>query len=314
MIKYYVFCPDFIGVETSYENFSWVFGRNAPEVSKDLYDKCLIKLQVVLDKDKKIAGECVNFKDRFGDFYGDYGSNTIIFNKSIKFLGNIAYKISRNKNTLSVVIGKNHLKYVKFKFMHLHPMYYILFDFATALLLENGFMPIYSSAVKLNNGKTVVMIASPNTGKSLTSLKLVKDYNAVLISEDVAVTDGVNIWPIPYTDSYRNYGSSLKKGNCIFSEKSEKINSLFWLLKGESLTKTITEKEFEKVQLLNDYLLYYAKSPTLDAFSFFNDSLKNTELMNMEKQIIMKMFNNINAKFIFENDAIKYADDIANES
>ena len=314
MIKYYVFCPDLIGVETSYEKFSWVFGRNAPEVSKDLYDKCLIKLQVVLDKDKKIAEECVNFEDRFGDFYGDYGSNTIIFNKKIKFLGSIAYKISRNKNTLSVVIGKNHLKYVKFKFMHLHPMYYILFDFATALLLENGFMPIYSSAVKLNNGKTVVMIASPNTGKSLTSLKLVKDYNAVLISEDVAVTNGESIWPIPYTDSYRNYGNSFKKGNCIFSDKSEKINSLFWLLKGESLTKTITQKEFEKIQLLNDYLLYYAKSPTLDAFSFFNDSLKNTELMNMEKQIIMKMFNNTNAKFIFENDAIKYADDIANES
>ena len=80
------------------------------------------------------------------------------------------------------------------------------------------------------------------------------------------------------------------------------------------MPKAITEKEFEKIQLLNDYLLYYAKSPTLDAFSFFNDSLKNTELMNMEKQIIMKMFNNINAKFIFENDAIKYADDIANES
>ena len=311
MVNYYVFCPKLIGVQTSYNSFKWVFGRKAPVVDKSNFEECLIKLRIAVDNDKKIALRCKNFADRFGDYYGNFGGNAVLFNKQLKILGNIAYEISVSDNTVDVVIGKRYLRYVKYKFMHLHPMYYILFDFVSAMLLKRGYLPIYSSAVKLKSGKTAVMIAPPNTGKSLTSLKLVNDYGALPIAEDVAVTDGERIWSVPYTDTYRNYGRFVSNINRSFNEEPERIDCLYWLSHGDSNIVTISEQEFPKMQIVNDYLLSYAKSPAIDAFCFFNGCFKNTELLEIERSIILKMFANINASFIFENNALRYADVIA---
>ena len=314
MANYFVYCRDLIGVQTSLKNFSWVFGRNVPGTDKASFDQCLVKLCVDVADDDAFEQECQESQQRFGNYYGNFDDNRIVFNKRIKFLGNIAYRICREGNNLNVLIGKRYLRYVRYKVMHLHPMYYILFDFATAILLENGFLPLYCSAVSFKNGNTSVMIAPPATGKSLTSLLLVDKCDASLISEDVAITDGVSVWPAPYTFSYRRYSNiTLKKPMNVCQDKKT-INYLFWLQPGDCKVQAIHSEDADRIQVLNDYLLGYIKSPAIDAFYYFNGCFKNTTLLELEKNIINKLLANVKAYHIFENDATLYAEAVKNHS
>ena len=312
MNHYYTYCKDLISVKTSINNFKWVFGRNAPDIGQDAFDQSLIKLSVATDNDNNITAQCDMSMRRFGDYYGRIGDNQIIFSKHIKVLGTLSYKISRNGNSLNVVIGKRYLRFIKYKIMHLHPMYYILFDFVTAILLENGYLPLYCSAVSFSTGNTSVMVAPPNTGKSLTRLLLINRYDAALIAEDIAVTDGEYVWPVPYTFTYRDYGSiKLKKDFKVCADK-KKIDNLFWLQHGEPSLVPMHIDEADKLQVLNDYLAEYAKSPAIDAFYYFNNCFKSTELLQREKNLLLKLLNNVKAYHVFNNDAQQYAKEVKN--
>src|SRR5690606_24982210 len=51
----------------------------------------------------------------------------------------------------------------------------------------------------------VIVAAPPNTGKTLTSVSACMHHNARYIAEDMAVTDGINIFTVPWTSTFRYY-------------------------------------------------------------------------------------------------------------
>ncbi len=77
--------------------------------------------------------------------------------------------------------------------MNLHSLGYILTDLASLLLLRRGYAPLHCSAFKSGDA-TVVITAPPNTGKTLTSVMACMEHQADYIAEDLAITDGQDIF------------------------------------------------------------------------------------------------------------------------
>ena len=67
-------------------------------------------------------------------------------------------------------------------------MYYLLSDIANIILLKNGLLTLYAAGVYCNkNNKGMVFWGAPNTGKTLTAMRLCKDYDFSLLGEDIVM-------------------------------------------------------------------------------------------------------------------------------
>jgi hypothetical protein len=73
--------------------------------------------------------------------------------------------------------------------------------FTYYLLLEKGYLSLHCSAVRHGKKNTAVIFALPDTGKTQTAYRLTTDHRAKLISEDIAVFDGQQLFGCPFTRS-----------------------------------------------------------------------------------------------------------------
>lgn len=309
--NFFVYVDGLVGVETNLRDFRWGFGKSAPRADEAGYEKCLIKIKLRTRRDKEIAKEAKTRSGKFRDFTAEKNADVIYYARSIKGIFNLAYRIEKEGNTLTVDVGKNYFRFVKLKVMHIHPIWYVLFDMVTAMLIEQGYLPLYSSSVVLKDKRTVAMLAPANTGKSLTALQLVRKHGASLIAEDLAITDGEYIRSVPYTDSYRNYGKDLK-GTLVPAPSAERkrLDSIVVLERGEHSVKAADDGIVPTLQLLNNYLLGYSKSTAVDVFCYFNGEFDVKQLRQKEEAILTKLVKQCECCCISEPNALNYADTI----
>lgn len=116
----------------------------------------------------------------------------------------LRYSIEIIENDINVIVNKNYFKYIKYKFMNLHSLGYILTDLISGVLLANGYATLHCSAVNIGQ-RSLMIFAPPSTGKTITAIKLCENENAKFISEDIAITDGENIYSVPWTSAFRFY-------------------------------------------------------------------------------------------------------------
>lgn len=309
---YYEYIPKLIGIKTNVKGFRWGFGKCDSSVSESTYNQCKVKIVLEEKSDNKVFEdiETESYCNSFRHFKSSPNSHSVLYDQTIGYIIHLRYVLSLYENTVKVVVGKSYLQFAKIKIMNIHPIAYILFDVVSLILLKNGLSTLYCSAVQLLDGRTAVFMAPPNTGKSLTVLKLRKDYNANIIAEDMAVTDGLHIWGAPHTNLYRNYHdrSLLNIDNEIIQENLNSVNLITILQKGNKGFGQEIENYFEHLLLLNHYSLGYFYSPCVRVLNYFNDDFSIQAAEEEEKTILRRLQDNAKGFIIEDSNPMQFSD------
>ena len=280
---YYVYCKGILAVKTNLRDFKWIYGTSAPSSTEQEFNECKIQFVVTVGSEKTLES-CSSSDRKFQACLWDNNKKKLYYHRKLFKLLDIGYNINIDGNKVEVNLGKNYLKYIKLRAMNLHSAYYLLSDIANVLLLKNGLVSLYSSAVYYKpKEKCVVCFAPPNTGKTLTATRLCENKNYQMVSEDVVITDGKNAFSCPYTNSYRKSGSStdsagsfdrvMLAGDKEFRDKCE-ITDFAVLSLGKNEISTDKSQIAKKICLLNGYLFDYYTSPILVWLAFFDSEFE----------------------------------------
>ncbi len=111
-----------------------------------------------------------------------------------------------------------------------------------------------------------------------------------IMSEDIAITDGESVWPVPWTDTYRDYGEEyvkhIKNIGKIFNPAP--AGKIFIIGSGAEPFRD----PFEKIYLLNRYDIGYYRSPALLALSYFNENISLSRAEETERKTIKRLIEN----------------------
>lgn len=310
-MKYYVYSKGILGLTSNRSDFKWSFGTSMHESTQIEYENCKIKVSLIVCNDLDVFSkeEYENLDVHFRYFAGNKNSKTIFYNRPILPGVCLKGKFEINDCQVNAVVGKSYYFKLGYKIMNMHSVDYVLSDFVTCLLIKNGLVPLYCSAVKLSNGRSVAIFAPPNSGKTRSALKLCDDYGARFISEDIAITDGDNVFAVPWTNTYRKYeNQNYLKNDVSKIEWNTPLNNIVIL---ETKNRCCNHIEVcKKIKLLNRYGLGYYRSPIVIAFNYFNDNLIISDLTIKETEIINTAIKKCNILSAIETNNKSYADDI----
>lgn len=276
---YYVYCRGLLGVKTNMREFKWVYGSVAPEATPEEYEACLVKFHVIAEKEKKL-GEPVSAEKRFQSYAWDPETRTLFYRRKLLSCLHIGYDLRVDGNTVEARIGKSYGKWIRQRIMHMHGAYYLLADVANMLLLKNGYLTLYASAVSSSDGQTGIACFAPaNTGKTVTATKLCESSGYRLVGEDVVVTDGKRLFSCPWTSSYRkqsnasdsagSFGRVRKAGTEEMCETCG-LTDLAVLSSGKQGIYREKEEVLRQIRILNGYLFQYYSSPILKVLAYFD--------------------------------------------
>src|SRR5690606_8068706 len=149
------------------------------------------------------------------------------------------------KNEPIVYVNPTYYRYITHRVMNLHSVGYILPDLVALLLLRNGYAPRHCSAFRIGSA-TVVVLAPPNTGKTLSTMMACMEHGADFIAEDLAITDGTRLYSVPWTSTFRYYSTVENNPFVRFKNRLTRvipILELVQLSKPTAITKYISEKK-----------------------------------------------------------------------
>ncbi len=294
---FYVYCGGILGVKTNYRDFKWIYGSASLFCSEEEYKKCKVKFTVIVEHDKQITPD--NAPDgRFQMYLWDKPQKTLFFGRTFFSAIKTAFSVKIDGNNVEARIGKNYLKYIKFKIMHMHAAYYMLSDIACVLLLKNGLLSLYASAVYFEpENRCVVCFAPPNTGKTVTAEKLCKLSGYKPVGEDVVITDGSRVYSCPWTNSFRKSGKSFDGAGAFGRKKTAEhrptcgdceVTDIAVLSIGEPAITSDKQETEKKISILNGYLFDYYSSPIIKILAYF-DSGFDEPWNNIAGEIIKDM-------------------------
>lgn len=341
-MNYYVYVDNILGIKTNIDRFRWVYGSVAPQTSESDFNKCKIKINLYVRKSEDVFDKTINQYDydKYNYFFGHKNEKKIYYERDFFFNTKLRYSVEIKKNNnIDVIVSKNYFKYIKYKFMNLHSIGYIMTDLIVGLLLNNGYSTIHCSAINFKN-KTLVIFAPPSTGKTITAIKLCDNKGVRFIAEDIALTDGEKIYAAPWTSTFRYYNHhkeskwdkfvdllrnkipvlqlvSIKErksidmylGKDCFLNKS-KITDIVVLGKGNNEVLKSKNSILEKLINLNKYEFNYHRSPTMLVMNYFNPELSIDKMFESEKVILNQLISNSNGCIINSNNALDYSKQI----
>jgi hypothetical protein len=200
---------------------------------------------------------------------------------------------------VEVFVNPFYHKFIRNRIEDINPPGGHLTDVLRLKLIENGFIPLHSSAFSHGNEEGVIIFAPSGTGKTTCVLHAVA-RGCRLISEDISVTDGSQVYGCPLTSTFidlinpkgllrplhmlykripiiRPYLREIFKVSIKDVLKSEKISSIakiktvFILEKSKKIVFRSLEddKAFYKILSLNRNEFPY-QNPLLFALQFFD--------------------------------------------
>lgn len=344
----YYFSPikGIVGIKTNRKDFSFSYGLAMPFSTEETYNDSLIKIDLsVIPK-----GVVSNLEDRstMGKFHYFSGINNnaeIFYDRNFIFNRKFQFKISGiDSNHIRAIVNANYFKYVKHRFMNIHSIGYILTDIINLRLLHNKFAPLHCSSFAYG-GNGYVIFAPPNTGKTLTAMTICMEDNDRyrFIAEDLAITDGENVYSVPWTSTFRYYDSvdssffsrflnkltekipvlelfSFGKTESVtkYTENithQSKIKGIYILDRGTDFIKSISNDDaFDRINTLDRYEFNYMRAPAIIAYEYFNRATDIEKAYNEERNLLKKMIANAEfVKVVSCDDALKYPDFIKND-
>ena len=311
---YNVYIPQLIGIKTNIKGFRWGFGKCDVPAGEKEFKNCLIRIYLEEKPDKCVFDglDISEYSREFRYFKASQKECSVIFEQTLKRAVHLRYVLTVKGNEIFLTVGKSYLKLIKTKLMYVHPIAYILFDLTALLLLKNGMTTLYCSAVQSHNGKTVVFMAPPNTGKSLSVLKLKKDHGARIIAEDMAVTDGTRIWGSQHTNLYRDYhDSSLVEAASKDADlSSDSVDYICFLQKGSDGRICEIDDYTERMTLINHYSLGYYYSPCVRVLNYYYDDFSVREAEKKEQELFEKLQSNACGVLIEDPDPMRFAQEL----
>lgn len=274
---YGVYCKGILAVKTDYKNFCWVYGTAPLTADEDEYQKCVVKLDVTVIPEKKLK-RTKSWDKKFQAYEWNHDEKEVFYWRKI-FGFYIGYSICLKGNTICAKIGKNYCRLVKNRTMNLHGIYYLLSDIANIVLLTQGYLTLYASAVDDKSSCGTVLFAPPNTGKTVTATMLCKNFGYSLVGEDVVITDGNRIYGCPWTNSYRKKKNRFDSAGLFRrGQRPESLNmcdmcditELVTLSLGTCEVSTRKEELLRQIKILNGYLFGYYNTPIVKILSYFD--------------------------------------------
>lgn len=344
-MNYFVYVEGILGVRTNAKSFEWSYGTVAPLSDKEHFGKCKIRLYLDIKEDDEVFSKkrMQNVEGKFHYFSGNQDENKIYYERNYFFGKRLRYSIQVTENAIHAVVGKTYYNHVHHRIMNLHSMAYILTDFVSGMLLNNGIATIHCSAVNYEDPhKSIILFAPPNTGKTLTSMRLCKDHDANFVAEDFAMTDGTHVWAVPWTSTFRLYDDiSESRADKVVNRLTEVIPvlQLVKLTKNKSIDSFIgTERmklyseatdvvvlergkpfidqdksdSLRKLLTLNRYEFNYHKAPAMVVMSYFNPKFSLENMYTNEREILQKLLDHCEYTCINEESAVNYSETVYN--
>lgn len=282
---YYIYCKGILGVKTNDAGFKWMYGSVAPQSSYQEYEKCLVKIDVCIKPEKKL-GEVVGCDKKFQSYNWNSKTKTIYCRRKILGGLRIGFNIEINRNTIRAEFGRNYYHFVRNRTMNLHGVHYLLADLANILLLRNGFISLYASAVhNEESNKGIVCFAPPNTGKTVTASKLCELLGYKLVGEDIVIADDRNIYSCPWTSSYRKHLSvmddagslgRIRKSMDISQCDTSNLTDIVVLSLGKNYISDDKKEILHRICILNGYLFCHYSSPIVKILAYFDAEYRKT--------------------------------------
>ncbi len=346
MMNYFVYVNNLIGAEINQKAFEFSYGTVAPVSTQEEFEKCLIKLHIKVVKDDDVfpKDKTDKVKGKFHYFSGNPDEHIIYYERNYFFGARLRYKIKIDKKDVNVVVGKTYFTKVKHRIMNLHSLGYIITDIVAGLLTLNGYVTLHCSAVNFKeNNRSVILFAPPNTGKTLSSMMLCKKHETNFIAEDFAITDGIDVYAVPWTSTFRLYDevneskveklinkitSIIPALELIKITKKQSIDTyidkkrivmksratdVIVLERGESSIRKENSDAIRKLLVLNRYEFNYLKSPFMVVLSYFNPDFSLDNMYECEKKIVEKLLRNVDYMCVTDMDAMNYAEIIYKE-
>lgn len=340
----YVASDDILGIRAKLKKVGWSFGHPPKEASEEEINRCKVKIKLTVDP-LKTEAEKYSKLQKYHYWLGDSGKDELFYQRNL-FAGSklrlLVKGITREEP--EIIINKNYLRFVIGRFINLHSIEYQLTDLACALLLRKQLCPLHCSSFSTGDS-TVVVIAPGNTGKTLSTMRAVLHLGASFLSEDLAITDGDNIYSCPWTSTFRYYdelsmswflrmrmklikiippvelipmhGADRKINSYVEEHRilsKKKITHTVILARRSGGVKVLNKEEALRMVLnLNRYEFMYMKSPMLTAYSYFNPELDLFALEEKEREILGTLVENTTCLLVQSEDPTKFAELIMNE-
>lgn len=313
MAFYYVASKGILGIRTNIKGFKWCFGSDMPEGTAEEYMDCAVKIHIVLENFND--DEKLKTMGRYHYFNGSPGGDAVHYTRKLPMNQKMRFKA---ENLLSdeakITVNKAYYKLITHRIMNLHSIHYIATDLAALLLLKKGYAPIHCSAFQ-KEGQTVAVFAPPDTGKTLSAITACMDHEAKFIAEDMAITDGKNIFAVPWTNSFCHYTNNSKKDkNRDPQAETAQDKKRQALLSAEVTHVAVLEKGTDelvglpqsiavaKLMNLNRYEFNYLRSPLLTAYEFFNPGLMIDDGLVKEREILTALVDNSQKAFTLKKE------------
>ncbi len=343
-ITNYIACKDILGIQTNSKYIGWSFGHPTLAASAEDFERCKVKVRLNLDSQKDIFQNLAN-QEKYHYWQGRPDQDALYYERNFLAGSKLRLHISDIKGEIpKLASNKNFLKYIKFRFNNLHSPGYHLTDLVCALLLQQGLSPLHCSGFRYG-GATVAVVAPPDTGKTLTTMRAVFDSGADFIAEDLGITDGHLIHACPWTSTFRYYddlsmnwllrwrmkvikvippvelipvpGDSRKIDTYISRDRildqSPITHVAILARRAGGIRELEKETAYRMVRNLNRYEFVYMKNPMLTAYSYFNPEFNIQVFEETEKNILKTMVDNSKCLLVQSKDPTQFSDMIIDE-
>jgi len=322
-MTYLVYVEGILGVEINQPSFEWSYGTVAPPASHDDFSACLLKVHIRVRPDNLVFRDqpMQSTLGRYHYFSADAGANTIQYERDFFFGRKLRYCISKHDNDVYVTVGKSYMRFVRHRIMGLHSLAYTLTDLVSGMLLQNGVATLHCSAFGTKS-QNIVCFAPPNTGKTLTAMQLCLNHGFDFIAEDFALTDGVNLWSVPWTSTFRYYDAINESAvarlvnrvtrfipvlELVTTTKPRPVDTYFdssrirqtsvatdvvLLERGSSDSDQDKSEGLRKAINLNRYEFNFHKAPSVVVMDYFNPGFSPVNMAEEESRILGTLIEN----------------------
>ena len=316
---YYIYCDGILGVKTNVKKFRWVYGSVAPSSSYEKYEECKVKFDIRILPEKELS-QVVSCDKRFQSYSWNEGNRTLSYRRTFFNFFKIGYNMKIEENVVSFDIGENYFRFIKNRVMNLHGTYYLLSDIANIVLLSNGLLTLYASVAHNTSANSgVVCFGAPNTGKTLTAVKLSETRGYSLIGEDVVIFDGNKVYSCPWTASYRggttktaDSSGSGKRKNMVsqmnFAQSCE-LTDVAILSLGKEKIEQSKECVYKMSSIINGYLFNYYSTPIVKVLGLFDDQFC-VPWQEKADEMLKDLFDRSNCFLLQYENASMFADEL----
>lgn len=338
---YHVSAKGVLGLRTNAPSVKWSWGMNIPPATRKQYDECAVRVRLEVTDEGIADLEEIRAAD-FGKYHyfgGRPGAESIYYKRTFLGKRNLEMRMSDlggDEPTLRV--NTTYFRYFAYRFMNLHSPGYILTDMVALLLLQHGYTPLHCSSFRYGEA-TVLVLAAPNQGKTLTSMMACMEHGASFLAEDLAITDGKTLYSVPWTSTFRYYDriDTSRRSRALTRLTSilpplellplgqtdavdtfiddrrmladSPITHVAILERGEeSVAPESRDEAYRKAVNLNRYEFNYVKAPALVAYEFFNPNIDLDRAAAQERDLLRKTIENALQRVVVRSqDATHYA-------